>query len=129
MEMLDIVEKASERRKNLLEEFTHAERMTMTQFARLKGVTVARMSQLLKRAQADAGCWENPMERETYKPGDLPPNGYLAWHEWADVQRRAGIGQLQCSKCGLWRTPQELSANGQAAPVCSKCAANELEEK
>lgn len=44
-----------------------------------------------------------------YKPGDLPPEGYLAWHEWAEVQRKAGIRQRQCPGCGLWRTPQELS--------------------
>jgi ribosomal protein S27AE len=44
-----------------------------------------------------------------YKPGDLPPEGYLQWHEWAEVQRKAGIKQRQCPTCGLWRTPQELS--------------------
>lgn len=73
--------------------------------------------------------------RDTYKPGDLPPDGYLAWHEWAEVQRKAGIKQVQCGKCGRWQTPQELSGktmrwtaqsrNGpveQTAPVCSKCA-------
>lgn len=49
------------------------------------------------------------LEQDTYKPGDLPPEGYLAWHEWAEVQRKAGIKQSQCGKCGLWRTPQELS--------------------
>jgi ribosomal protein S27AE len=71
-----------------------------------------------------------------FKPGDLPPEGYLAWHEWAEVQRKAGIKQVQCGKCGLWRTPQELSGQTmkwtaqsrkgpveQTAPVCSKCAA------
>jgi len=44
-----------------------------------------------------------------YKPGDLPPEGYLQWHEWAEVQRKAGIKQVQCPTCCLWRTPQELS--------------------
>ncbi len=24
-----------------------------------------------------------------YKPGDPPPEGYLEWHEWAEVQRCA----------------------------------------
>lgn len=60
-----------------------------------------------------------------FKPGDLPPEGYLAWHEWAEVQRKAGIVQVQCGKCGLWKTPQELSGQEpmeQAAPICSKCA-------
>lgn len=76
------------------------------------------------------------LEQDTYKPGDLPPEGYLAWHEWAEAQRKHGIKQVQCGKCGLWKTPQELSGQtirwtaqsrkGQAehtAPVCSKCAA------
>jgi hypothetical protein len=44
-----------------------------------------------------------------YKPGDQPPDGYLAWHEWAEVQRKAGIKQVQCGECGKWKTPQELS--------------------
>lgn len=44
-----------------------------------------------------------------YKPGDLPPEGYLQWHEWAEIQRKAGIKQRQCPTCGLWQTPQELS--------------------
>lgn len=29
------------------------------------------------------------LEQATYKPGDLPPTGYLEWHEWAEVQRKA----------------------------------------
>lgn len=76
--------------------------------------------------------------QETYKPGDQPPDGYLAWHEWADVQQKAGIKQVQCGKCGLWRTPQELSGQmirwtaksrkgpvEQFAPVCNKCSATD----
>lgn len=76
------------------------------------------------------------LSQDIYKPGDLPPDGYLAWHEWAEVQRKAGIKQVQCGKCGLWRTPQELSGQTMrwtaqsrkgpvemTAPVCSKCAA------
>lgn len=47
----------------------------------------------------------------TFKPGDLPPSGYLEWHEWADVQRKAGIRQTVCTKCGIWRTPQEVCCN------------------
>jgi hypothetical protein len=49
------------------------------------------------------------LEQETYKPGDQAPSGYLAWHEWAEVQHKAGLRQVQCGKCGLWRYPQELS--------------------
>lgn len=47
--------------------------------------------------------------QKEYKPGDMPPEGYLAWHEWAEVQRKAGIKQVECGKCGKWKTPQELS--------------------
>lgn len=75
----------------------------------------------------------------TYQPGDLPPEGYLAWHEWAEVQRKAGIHQVACGRCGLWRTPQELSGvvdRGSArtsrgapvdwtSPVCTKCLERE----
>jgi hypothetical protein len=43
-----------------------------------------------------------------YKPGDPAPDGYLAWHEWADVQAAAGLEQVQCETCRLWRFPQEL---------------------
>lgn len=74
---------------------------------------------------------------EHYKPGDQAPEGYLAWHEWAEVQHKAGLRQKQCGNCGLWRYPQELSehtvrwkgftARGkpvhQMAPLCLKCEA------
>jgi hypothetical protein len=61
-----------------------------------------------------------------FKPGDPPPSeGYLQWHEWADVQRKAGIRQVKCPSCGLWRTPQELSAHKlrRSAFQCAKCFA------
>lgn len=72
-----------------------------------------------------------------YKPGDLPPEGYLQWHEWAEVQRKAKIKQVQCPTCALWKTPQELSTHevrwtlrnrsGQAIEQsgfqCAKCFA------
>ena len=75
------------------------------------------------------------LEQATYKPGDQAPEGYLAWHEWAEAQHKAGLRQQQCGRCGLWRYPQELSgewlqweaktARGKAvqqmAPVCLKC--------
>lgn len=45
-----------------------------------------------------------------YKPGDYPaPEGYLAWHAWAEVQHKAGLKQTKCGKCGSWQFPQELS--------------------
>jgi hypothetical protein len=81
--------------------------------------------------------WVHVLVMPDYKPGDLPPEGYLQWHEWAEVQRKAGIKQRQCPTCGLWRTPQELSTrqiewtvkdrNGHAIMrsdfECAKCEA------
>ena len=46
---------------------------------------------------------------EKYKPGDMPPAGYLDWHEWAKVQYRAGLRQVACGLCGKVKFPQELS--------------------
>ena len=45
------------------------------------------------------------LAQEAYKPGDQAPSGYLAWHEWAEVQHKAGLRQKQCGRCGLWRYP------------------------
>lgn len=78
------------------------------------------------------------LEQDTYKPGDHAPQGYLAWHEWAEVQHKAGLRQVECGRCGLWRYPQELSDQVDRVenahptkrprfietPVCLKCAAN-----
>jgi hypothetical protein len=44
-----------------------------------------------------------------YKAGSLPPSGYVARHEWAWVQIRAGLRQVKCPD-GLWRFPQEIKA-------------------
>lgn len=77
------------------------------------------------------------LEQQRYRPGDQAPEGYLAWHEWAEVQHKAGLRQKQCGQCGLWRYPQQLSehmvrwqgftARGkpahQMAPLCLKCEA------
>ena len=70
-----------------------------------------------------------------FKPGDQAPDGYLAWHEWAEVQHKAGLRQQECGRCLKWRYPQELSdkidrhkaisSKGQvtvATVVCIKCA-------
>jgi len=48
----------------------------------------------------------DPFE-SNFKPGDPRPNGYVAFHEWAEVQIKAGIKQHQCPKCKLWHFPQE----------------------
>jgi len=55
-----------------------------------------------------------------YKPGDLPPEGYQAWHDWAVVQRKAGIEQAKCVKCGKWRTPQELNGSVCKDQMCGE---------
>ena len=77
------------------------------------------------------------LEQAAYKPGDQAPDGYLAWHEWAEAQHKAGLRQKQCGRCGLWRYPQQLSddvmrweaktslgkTTQQEAPICNECAA------
>jgi len=50
------------------------------------------------------------LEQRDYAPGDPEPQGYLAWHEWAETQHKAGLRQKECGRCGKWRYPQELSA-------------------
>jgi hypothetical protein len=71
-----------------------------------------------------------------YKPGDPSPTGYLDWHEWAEIQHKAGLRQKECGRCGKWRYPQELSAEtdrmtgktkrgrevGIVSAVCLKCS-------
>ena len=70
-----------------------------------------------------------------FKPGDQPPTGYLDWHEWADIQHKAGLKQKQCGRCEKWCFPQQLSeicdrtpmksSYGKVileTPVCNKCA-------
>jgi hypothetical protein len=48
----------------------------------------------------------------SYNPGDMPPpQGYLEWHEWAEIQHKAGLRQKECGRCGKWYYPQELSPN------------------
>lgn len=77
-------------------------------------------------------------EQSGWKPGEQPPaseSDYLGWHAWAEVQHKAGLRQVQCGGCGLWRYPQELSeqrrtwkataSNGRkydvTSPLCLKC--------
>lgn len=70
-----------------------------------------------------------------FKPGDQSPSGYLDWHEWAEVQHKAGLRQKECGRCGKWKYPQELSdqmdritMQSKRGPVilettvCKKCA-------
>jgi len=78
------------------------------------------------------------LAQESYKPGDLPPEGYLAWHEWAEIQYKAGVKQVECGICGKAKTPQELSGktvshtyqskNGDVeivSQVCTQCDDND----
>jgi hypothetical protein len=44
-----------------------------------------------------------------FKAGDPPPSGYSEWHEWAEIQHKAGLRSKQCGWCGKWRFPQEFS--------------------
>ena len=70
-----------------------------------------------------------------FKPGDQAPEGFLAWHEWAEVQHKAGLRQKECGRCGKWKYPQELSDQTDRyeaksrkgpviveMPVCNNCA-------
>ncbi len=49
-----------------------------------------------------------------WKAGDQPPEGYLDWHEWAEVQHKAGLRQKTCGRCGKWKFPQELSGANES---------------
>jgi len=74
-----------------------------------------------------------------FKPGDPAPEGYLAWHEWAEVQHKAGLRQKECCRCGKWWYPQQLSdqvhrytartAHGRKvaieSAVCNDCESKE----
>ncbi len=67
--------------------------------------------------------------------GTLPPRGYNEWHEWAEIQHKAGLRQETCGQCCLWKFPQELSGftycseltdrNGSKhlhyTPICLEC--------
>ena len=78
------------------------------------------------------------LKQNIHKPGDQPPQGYLAWHEWADVQHKAGLRQVECGRCGKWCYPQQLSPQTDTwtaksrkgpvsitTPVCNDCEAME----
>lgn len=44
-----------------------------------------------------------------YPKGMQPPGDYVGWQEWAEAQFAHGLRQKQCSRCGLWRYPQEMA--------------------
>ena len=45
--------------------------------------------------------------------GSQPPSGYMAWHELAAAQSKAGLRQSYCSSCGKWLFPQEECAHDE----------------
>ena len=62
------------------------------------------------------------LEQRSYEPGEQAPQGYLAWHEWAWAQHKAGLRQTQCGCCGLWYYPQELiGTRNNTEIVCLTC--------
>jgi len=79
--------------------------------------------------------------QKDYDVGSQPPEGYLAWHEWAEVQSKKGkLKQCECGKCGLWKFPQELSnqtltTSGKyrsgrvkiiVSKICNECVKNDI---
>ena len=50
-----------------------------------------------------------------YEVGSLPPDGYIAWHDWAEKQWKSGLRQTQCQGCGRWGFPQEFRGEGKHA--------------
>lgn len=65
----------------------------------------------MKRAKAKAIIDIMP----TFKVGDPPPTGYLAWHEWAKVQHRGGKRQVRCRRCQRWLFSQEEATHDCAS--------------
>lgn len=63
-----------------------------------------------------------------YEVGSMPPNGYIAWDEWASVQIRGGLKQSQCTYCKLWLFPQEFKSHECRRIlqdwVCDRCGHN-----
>jgi hypothetical protein len=51
---------------------------------------------------------------EEYKVDAPPPTNYLAWHEWAAIQYKAGRRQSRCKFCGLLFFPAEMLLHGCA---------------
>ncbi len=48
------------------------------------------------------------LDDSDHQAGDPQPEGYLAWHAWADTQDKAGLRQRRCSNCCKFKYPQEL---------------------
>ena len=48
-----------------------------------------------------------------FKVGDLPPDGYVAWHEWARVQYNGGLRQYHCTTTKKWEFPQKHKSHAK----------------
>lgn len=84
-----------------------------------------------ERVARESVCGTEPID------SDIPPEGYVAWHLWAERQHKAGKRQRQCALCSKWRFPCELSERTivtypqtskgvkvrRESPVCLKCDA------
>lgn len=61
-----------------------------------------------------------------YEVGSMPPDGYIAWDNWAEAQVKGGLKQIQCEGCKLYLFPQEIElhkchpANHSPIP-CPRC--------
>jgi hypothetical protein len=51
--------------------------------------------------------WGCVLVTPIFKVGDPAPEGYLEWCEWAEVQHKAGLRQVQ-RVCGRWHYPFEI---------------------
>lgn len=49
-----------------------------------------------------------PDEEIEYSAYSMPPEGYCAWHKWAEDQGTQGIVQFQCQRCKKFLFPQEV---------------------
>lgn len=54
-----------------------------------------------------------------FEVGSMPPSGYIAKSEWAQVQLNAGLEQTQCNNCKRWFFPQEIKVH--CCYVCPRC--------
>jgi hypothetical protein len=55
----------------------------------------------------------------TFQPGDPQPDGYIHRQDWAQVQLKAGLKQVQCVECERWKFPQQLTKGKRV--VCLEC--------
>ncbi len=64
-----------------------------------------------------------------YKPGDPRPSGYNDFFEWAEVQHKAGLRQVLCSRCSKWKFPQELHRTDMYKSVAYRTKRDAMAER